>query len=36
MDGDKRMMIAGIVVIGVLLMGACAWHLTKRRKQSSR
>ena len=24
------MMVTGLVVIGVLLVGACGWHLTRR------
>lgn len=24
------MMVTGLVVIGVLLVGACVWHLTRR------
>lgn len=24
------MLITGLVVVGVLLTGACAWHLTRR------
>ncbi|MFG3051352.1 LPXTG cell wall anchor domain-containing protein [Kitasatospora sp. NPDC048239] len=26
------MMIVGIAVIGTLLVGACTWHLLRRRK----
>ncbi|MFI9327853.1 LPXTG cell wall anchor domain-containing protein [Kitasatospora sp. NPDC052868] len=26
------MMIVGIAVIGTLLVGACTWHLVRRRK----
>ncbi len=26
------MLITGIVAIGVLLVGACGWHLTRRYK----
>ncbi len=26
------MVVVGIAVIGTLLVGACTWHLTRRRK----
>src|SRR5262249_40947252 len=29
---EAPMMVTGIVVIGALLVGACAWHLTRRYK----
>lgn len=30
------MMVTGIVVVGALLVGACAWHLSRRFRQGSR
>lgn len=29
------MMVAGLVVIGALLVGACSWHLMRRYKSRS-